>query len=105
MGCRIGSFLGIFSSIFSLQPAEDLLLQGSKRRTKNKRGEKKGGEKKKKEMASGTGRERKNKEENYLQIPNCSSIGMHLRIPVGLVGYIYNKKVFHGIEFLGWGFA
>lgn len=61
----MGLFLGFFCSIFTLQPAQDLFLQGSKRRTKNKRGKKKkqGG---KKEMASGTCRGRKNKEENFL---------------------------------------
>lgn len=58
----MGLFLGIFGSIFTLQPAEDQLLRGSKRRTKNKRGR----GKKKKEMTSGTCRGSKNKEENYL---------------------------------------
>lgn len=42
-GAKLGLFLGIFGSVFTLQLAEDLLLQGSKRRTKNKRGKKKGG--------------------------------------------------------------
>lgn len=46
-GAELRLFLGVFGCGFTFELAEDLLLQGSKRRTKNKRGkkEKEGGRK------------------------------------------------------------
>lgn len=74
-GAELGLFLGVFGSVFTLQPAEDLLLRGSKRRTKNKRGKEKkkgGGEKRKWHLAlAGGGRIRR--KIIYLQIHRGST--------------------------------